>query len=296
MALDTLSDNTVDESAVAGLVAVNVDSETKTETETKTITKTDSSTDSSTDLDTDGKASPIVGDDIEDSYNDKEVKNSYNEKDIDIDKSKTKIEDSYNKKTEDSFNEKTITKTDSSTDNDTITKTTTSTDSFNEKKTEDSFNEKYEDSFNEKYEHSFNEKEIKDSYNDDSLDFKHIKASAGVSGQHDVLNGDGNDMSFNIGQINKICDDDTITHASVTNNGLGEFSQANAGAAAGGANTTGANTVGDDGSVSGDYISNGTLANEAFTQNIVMGAHTIFNSVEISVVGGNDVVDDLLEG
>jgi hypothetical protein len=297
--LDDVKDNDHN-GAVAGLVAVSLDNSTETET--------------------DGKNSPIVGDDVKESYNDTDV--NINSPDLD---GSSKIKESYNElknspdldgssKIKDSYN-------------DVETETEGSKSPIVGDDLKDSFN-KYEssgdkspivgddlkDSYN-KYETTGEKSPIvgddlkdsfnKDSFNDDSLDFKHISDSAGIAGLHDVLNGAGNDMSFNIGQINSLCDNDHLEKAKVSYDfdagsfplGEGEaypnFNQENTGSATGGTNTSGENNVGHDGTAHGENYANAGVSQEAFTQNIVMGANTLFNSNDLSVAG-NDHLEGLL--
>jgi hypothetical protein len=105
-----------------------------------------------------------------------------------------------------------------------------------------------------------------------------------------TLTGNGN--QFNIDQVNNICDKDQLWNPSVSNGA--EFKQD--GWAEGGdakfddpkvdIEADGA-TFGDGLAVSAD----GIVSQEAFTQNIVMGANIQFNSIDMSVAG-NDLTDD----
>lgn len=124
-----------------------------------------------------------------------------------------------------------------------------------------------------------------------------------------TLNGNGN--IFNLDQVNSMVDADVLNGASVSLNiggsggGGGEygimtdepgapsgpsfsFSQ---NATATGGSATNASSVGADGTATGAADGATSLAQEAFTQHIVMGANIQYNTMPISVVGGDSITD-----
>ncbi|AWI87254.1 hypothetical protein C0214_02130 [Methylobacterium sp. DM1] len=123
-----------------------------------------------------------------------------------------------------------------------------------------------------------------------------------------TLNGDGN--IFNLDQVNSLVDADVLNGASVSlNAGAGgsrdfglftdgggsdpggpSFSFTQNGSAYGGtANNT--SELGEYGTATGTANGSGTLTQEAFTQHIVMGANIQYNTMPISVVGGDSMSD-----
>jgi hypothetical protein len=119
--------------------------------------------------------------------------------------------------------------------------------------------------------------------------------------------------NFNIDQVNNITDNDKLYNPSVSYNAggledpccnpccgggsdpnsVGDFTMT--ASAWGGTATSHVGSIdGDDGDFSGigAAAANASINQEAFTQSIVMGANIQFNSVDISVVGG-DVSDSL---
>lgn len=129
----------------------------------------------------------------------------------------------------------------------------------------------------------------------DIIDIEQIQGIEGSVVMPDVvnqtLNGDGN--QFNIDQVNNLVDNDSLYNPKVSAED-GKFNwdvKAEGGWVDVGdakVNMTG------DGSTFGDAVTStadAIVSQEAFTQNIVMGANIQFNSIEMSVAG-NDLTDD----
>ncbi len=106
-----------------------------------------------------------------------------------------------------------------------------------------------------------------------------------------TLNGNGN--QFNIDQVNNIDDRDTLHDPDVYNAGNAKLD----GWAEGGDvkfDDPKVDIGTGDGATFGDGLAataDGIVSQEAFTQNIVMGANIQFNSIDMSVAG-NDLTDD----
>ena len=128
------------------------------------------------------------------------------------------------------------------------------------------------------------------------------------------VNGKGNDNAFNIDQINSMVDNDYLGSASVSyhsgggHGGHGKPWEKDAHGhpgdgggftqwahATGGTSTNGDvyPSIGDDGDNTGNGVAtaDAIVNQEAFTQNIVMGANIQFNSVDLSVVGNDSASD-----
>ena len=153
----------------------------------------------------------------------------------------------------------------------------------------------------------------------DSIDADELEGALVTLGNdiHQDVDGSGNDNAFNLQQVNTLVDNDKLESASVSYGGYGDPSSCGLGAfdaaeVGGGFNlhsgfiqaayasggTSGAvdatAELGDNGVVGSNASSADAIVNqEAFTQNIVMGANIQFNSVELSVVG-DDVADSIL--
>lgn len=120
-----------------------------------------------------------------------------------------------------------------------------------------------------------------------------------------TLTGDGN--IFNLDQVNSLVDTDVLNGASVGldvsaggGGGLLDFLSSDPGgpsfsfsqnATANGGNATNTTDIGDHGTANGTANGSGTLTQEAFTQHIVMGANIQYNTMPISVVGGDSMSD-----
>jgi hypothetical protein len=104
-----------------------------------------------------------------------------------------------------------------------------------------------------------------------------------------TLNGNGN--QFNVDQVNNMDDRDTLHDPDVYNSGSFKMD----GWAEGGDvkfDDPKVDIKADDGNTIGDSVAataDGIVSNEAFTQNIVMGANIQFNELQIA---GNDLTDD----
>lgn len=220
---------------------------------------------------------------IDDSLND------YSDSSTDIE---LKVQDSLNDNSDnstnldvalsDSFN-------DNSSDDDIV-------DSFNDSSTdvdvkiEDSF--KTDDSINDSFNTDFSlDVAVSDSFNTsdtDWLDLDNVSFDA-MTNIANALNGDGNDTAFSVHQINEMADNDFLFNPQVVNNsGWGQHSHADGGSAYGiKAYGEVENGSGDHQSVSSVADASATSGNEAFTQNIVMGANIQYNSVSSTIVGGD---------
>ena len=130
----------------------------------------------------------------------------------------------------------------------------------------------------------------------DAIDIDWIKDIDGSVVMPDVvtqtLNGNGN--QFNIDQVNNIVDKDFLWDPDVTFNGKGGDLEFKAKAEGGDVKIDDVKAeIGDDGTI-GDTVSasaDALISQEAFTQNIVMGANIQFNSIDMTVAG-NDLMDD----
>src|SRR5690606_15521581 len=120
----------------------------------------------------------------------------------------------------------------------------------------------------------------------------------------DSFNGAGNDMQFDVVQVNDMVDKDFVYNPEVKYVGPGDTTfmdvTAEGGVATAGHGINGnsnANNNGLDGAVSGSTVaSTDGIANvEAFTQNIVMGANVQVNNVDAIVVGGNSTIADNID-
>jgi hypothetical protein len=144
----------------------------------------------------------------------------------------------------------------------------------------------------------------------DQLDIEYLDGSFLVMPDFSTqtLTGDGN--IFNLDQVNSMVDADVLNGASVSLNiGLGSsdsqwarsndtpgdpsgpsfsFSQS---ANATGGSATNTSGVGQDGTATGAADGATSLTQEAFTQHIVMGANIQYNTMPISVVGGDSITD-----
>ncbi len=249
----------------------NSDNSTDVEVEVEVEDSLNDNSDNSTNLD------------VSDSLND----NSDNSTDLDVD-----IEDSLNDNSDnstnldvalrDSFNDK-------STDDDINS-------SFNDSSTdvdiavEDSF--KTDDSVDDSFNTDFSlDVAVSDSFNTsdtDWLDLDSVNFDA-MTVIAEALNGDGNDTAFSAHQINEMQDNDTLNNPSVANySGWGQDSSAEGGSAYGiKAYDQVENGSGDHQSVSSDADAAAASGNEAFTQNIVMGANIQYNTVSSTIVGGD---------
>ncbi|WP_291844255.1 hypothetical protein [Bradyrhizobium sp.] len=120
----------------------------------------------------------------------------------------------------------------------------------------------------------------------------------------DVVNqdvsGSGNDNAFNLDQINNLVDNDLIECPTVSycggDGGYGSYADGGdftlyASAASGSAQTQYSDSSVGDGSISnaGNANSIASASAEAFSQTIVMGANVQFNSVDMNIVGGDDL-------
>ncbi len=107
-----------------------------------------------------------------------------------------------------------------------------------------------------------------------------------------TLHGSGN--QFNIDQVNNIYDKDQLWDPDVRFDGKGDFKQ-DAWAHGGDVKFEDPKVdINGNGATFGDGLAaaaDGIASNEAFTQNIVMGANIQFNNIEISAAG-NDFADD----
>jgi hypothetical protein len=122
----------------------------------------------------------------------------------------------------------------------------------------------------------------------------------------DSFNGPGNDMAFDVGQVNDLVDNDVLSNPQVTYNGGGGPLQdvsvtggwASAGDGINGGIKGSGNYNGADGSISGSTSASAdAVANvSAFTQNIVMGANLQVNNFTATVVGGDQVSADDITG
>ncbi|MEP2982279.1 MAG: hypothetical protein ABJN39_07570 [Sulfitobacter sp.] len=163
-----------------------------------------------------------------------------------------------------------------------------------------------------------------DDMDDDLIDFDNVGEFEIDSMLADALNGSGNDMAFSFDQANDMIDNDTVNDPDVTYNGgdpggdggVGGAGQAArhhgepadggmGGSAAGGFYQTATGTGGS--SEMGNFNAGGasggaghdamnlnsttsadaSLTQEAFTQNLTLGANIQYNLAETSVVGGN---------
>lgn len=122
----------------------------------------------------------------------------------------------------------------------------------------------------------------------------------------DSFNGPGNDMAFDVGQVNDLVDNDVLCNPQVTYSGSGGPLQdvsvtggwASAGDGINGGVRGSANHNGADGSIAGSTAASAdAVANvSAFTQNIVMGANLQVNNFTATVVGGDQVSADDITG
>ncbi len=122
----------------------------------------------------------------------------------------------------------------------------------------------------------------------------------------DSFNGAGNDMAFDVGQVNDLVDNDVLCNPQVTYQGSGGPLQdvsVTGGWASSGDGISGnikgvGNYNGADGSISGSTSASAdAVANvSAFTQNIVMGANLQVNNFTATVVGGDSVGADDITG
>lgn len=120
------------------------------------------------------------------------------------------------------------------------------------------------------------------------------------------FNGPGNDMAFDVGQVNDLIDNDVLSNPHVTYHGSGGPLQdvsvtggwASAGDGINGSIDGSANRNGADGSIAGSTSASAdAVANvSAFTQNIVMGANLQVNNFTATVVGGDSVSADDITG
>lgn len=252
---------------------------------------------------------------VEDSFND----NSDNSTDLDVE-IKDSLNDSSDNSTNVGLNDVLNDKSDNSIDvaiedslNDNSDNSTNVdvalSDSFNDSSTDDdinnSFNDastnvdievtdsfKTDDSVNDSFNTDFSlDVAVSDSFNtsdSDWLDLDNVSFDA-MTIISDALNGAGNDAAFSAHQINEMSDNDFLMKPQVVNNG--HWGQS---ADAGGGEAYGIKTHDDVGNGSGDHQSlsaaanaSATSGNEAFTQNIVMGANIQYNSVNSTIVGGD---------
>lgn len=123
----------------------------------------------------------------------------------------------------------------------------------------------------------------------------------------DSFNGPGNDMQFDVGQVNDLVDEDHLNNPQVLYNGPAGSAlqdvyvaggEAHSGSGINGYVGGTANNNGGNGSISGSTSASAdAVANvSAFTQNIVMGANLQVNNFTATVVGGDAVSADDITG
>lgn len=120
----------------------------------------------------------------------------------------------------------------------------------------------------------------------------------------DVVNQDvsgaGNDVAFNLDQVNNLVDNDSIQHPDVDFCGLsgdcdgdgGDFTLTAVGTSGTAYAANNAATIGEDGSISdaGNAVSSATASADAFNQSITMGANVQFNSASVDIYGDDAVI------
>lgn len=282
--------------AIAGIaLATEVDDSFNNDTDNSTELEVEDSLNDNSDNSTEVEVEVEIEDslnDYSDSSTDFAVNDSLNDSsdnstDLDVD-----IEDSFQDNTDnstnldvalsDSFN-------DNSTDDD-INNSLNDNSTDVDVEIKDSFTT--DDSINDSFNTDFSlDVAVSDSFNTsdtDWLDLDNVSFDA-MTNITDSLNGNGNDTAFSVHQINEMADNDSLHHAEVVSNaGWGQHADADGGGAYGiKAYDDVENGSGDHQSVSSSADASATSGNEAFTQNIVMGANIQYNSVSSTIVGGD---------
>ena len=108
-----------------------------------------------------------------------------------------------------------------------------------------------------------------------------------------ALNGSGNDNAFSLAQVSEMNDSDTLTATSGSSSGLiGQLAFQEGGVSDGMDGHGIANDAGEGSEVAGSATSAANAHLEALNQNISMGANIQYNTMNISVVGGEGLLDD----